>query len=150
MINDASGDKVIVCRQCGHEFVFTKAEQEFWLGLGARLPAYRDVLTTYAIELKASNGVTDPRFHVSPAMRNELGRRLAQREITVTADAWGLVEQHFVYEAQRYVFGRESENLRRLEDDLQVRAGLDLLRQAGNQTELLALARQESGLGRSN
>jgi carboxyl-terminal processing protease len=125
----------------------TKAEQEFWLGLGARLPAYRDVLTTYAIELKASNGVTDPRFNVSAAMRNELSRRLAQREITVPNDAWGLVEQHFLYEGQRYVFGRESENLRRLEDDLQVRAGLDLLRRAGNQTELLALAHQDSASG---
>jgi len=123
----------------------TSGEQRFWLGLGAKLPTYRDVVTTYALDLKAEGTIRDPRFQADAIMRRELGRRLAEREIDVPDDAWDLVGQYLTYEAQRYVFGRESETMRRLEDDPQVQKALELLREAHTVGELFALADRESG-----
>ena len=130
----------------------TSAEREFWLGLGAKLPTYRDVVTSYALGLKAADTIRDPGFEVDAAMRAGLGSRLEEREIDVPAEAWGLVEQYLTYEVQRYVFGRDSENERRLSDDKQVQKALELLREARTVPELLALAEQQSAseAGRSN
>jgi hypothetical protein len=130
----------------------TTDEQEFWLGLGAKLPTYRDVVTSYALDLKAESAVSDRRFEVDATMRAELDRRLEDREIDVPADAWGLVEQYLTYEVQRYVFGRDSENERRLSDDKQVQKALELLREARTVGELLTLAEREatSEASRSN
>jgi carboxyl-terminal processing protease len=122
----------------------TSSEQEFWLGLGAKLPTYRDVVTSYALDLKAANGVSDRQFEVDATMRAELDRRLEDREIRVPAEAWGLVEQYLTYEVQRYVFGRDSENQRRLSDDKQVQKALELLREARTVPELLTLAERQS------
>jgi len=127
----------------------TSAEQEFWLGLGARLPTYRDAVTSYALELKAAETVLDGQFEVDAAMRAGLVRRLREREIEVPAEAWGLVDQYLTYEVQRYVFGRASENERRLSDDKQVQKALELLREARTVPDLLALAEQQSGSGSS-
>ena len=110
------------------------------------------MVTSYALGLKAANTIRDPRFEVDAAMRAGLGSRLEEREIDVPAEAWGLVEQYLTYEVQRYVFGRDSENERRLSDDMQVRKALELLREARTVPELLALAEQQSAseAGRSN
>jgi carboxyl-terminal processing protease len=124
----------------------TTAEREFWLGLGAKLPTYRDVVTSYALSIKAADRVSDPEFEIDGAMRGELARRLRERDIEVPAEAWELVEQYLTYEVQRYVFGRESENARRLADDRQVQKGLDLLREAHTVPALFRLAQQESSV----
>jgi carboxyl-terminal processing protease len=116
----------------------TEAEQAFLRALGAKLPTYRDVLTSYAIDLKGANTLSDPAFTVSRGMRSVLTERLAARDIEVPATAWRLVEQQFTYEAQRYVFGRQSENERRLADDRQVQRALELLRGAETVSELFA------------
>ncbi|MDH3459274.1 MAG: S41 family peptidase, partial [Gemmatimonadota bacterium] len=126
----------------------TEPEQAFARSLGARLPAYRDVLTSYAIDLKGANTITDSAFVVSSAMRRELERRLSERAIDVPAVAWDLVNQQFIYEVQRYVFGRRSENARRLSDDRQVQQALELLRGSRTVDELFAAVQRISGEGR--
>jgi carboxyl-terminal processing protease len=130
----------------------TVAEREFWLGLGAELPTYRDVVTSYALDIKAEGTVQDPRFEASASMMQELGRRLRAREIEVPEAAWGLIQQYFTYEVQRYVFGRDSEHERRLGDDRQVQQALELLRAAETVTELFALAEEAESpeMGRIN
>ena len=131
----------------------TTVEQEFLRALGAQLPAYRDVMTTYALELKAAGGITDPRFEVTDAMRAEFGRRLREREVEIPDELFRgaqlLVDQQFGYEVQRYVFGRESESRRRIEDDLQVQKALELLREARSVPELLALAESQAEVSRT-
>jgi carboxyl-terminal processing protease len=131
----------------------TTVEQEFLRALGAQLPAYRDVMTTYALELKADGGITDPRFEVTDAMRAEFGRRLREREVEIPDELFRgaqlLVDQQFAYEVQRYVFGRESESRRRMEDDSQVQKALELLREARSVPELLALAESQAEVSRT-
>jgi carboxyl-terminal processing protease len=125
----------------------SEVEQEFLRALGSKLPMWRDVMTTYALEIKAAGTVTDPNFSVTRQMRAELLTRLKEREIEVTDEqfrgAAALIDQQFAYEVQRYVFGRESESRRRISDDPQVQKALDLLQEARTQTELLTLAERE-------
>jgi carboxyl-terminal processing protease len=127
---------------------FTTAEQDFYRSLGTKLPIYRDVMTSYALELKAGGDITDERFRVTDAMVEELTRRLRAREVNPSreslAGGWSAITQELGYEIQRYVFGRESESLRRLADDPQVAAALDLLERAKTVPELLAIAAAES------
>jgi hypothetical protein len=92
-------------------------EKAFVRALGAKLPIYRDVMTSYALELKGSGAIKDERFRVSPAMRQEFLRRLSERDIRISAGVAAgvsdLIDQEFSYELQRYVFGRPSESQRR-------------------------------------
>jgi carboxyl-terminal processing protease len=125
----------------------TEAEQGFYRALGGQLPVYRDVMTSYALELKGEGVITDPSFRVTDRMRAEIVRRLEERDVTVTAQvlagAQDLIDQELAYEIQRYVFGRQSESLRRLRDDGQVGRALELLRGAQTVSELLAAAAEE-------
>jgi carboxyl-terminal processing protease len=122
----------------------TDGEKEFARKLGANVPAYRDVLTGYALELKAQNAIKSPSFEVTPAMRAELLRRLRARKVDLSQAVWdgaaGLVNDQLGYEITRYVFGRPAEFVRRLSDDVQVKRAMDLLAKARTPKDLLALA----------
>ena len=121
----------------------TTAEREFTRALGARIPVYRDVVTSYALELKAKGTLTDARFPVTSAMVDEVLKRLAAKGVAVPAGvaAGGrpLIAQNLGYETARYVFGRDAEFRRRMGDDPQVQRALALARQAKTPRELLTL-----------
>jgi carboxyl-terminal processing protease len=123
-------------------------EQQFVRSLGANLPRYRDVMTTFALDLKGQDAVGRTGFQVTDVMRAELLRRLEDRGISLPAGVWesarGLVDQQFAYEVERYVFGREAENRRRISDDGQIQRATALLEQARTPTELIQLAIRES------
>ena len=131
----------------------TDAEQLVVRTLGASYPQYRDVMTSYALELKAGGGVTSPSFEVTPTMRAELLRRLREKDVQIPDEVWGdaraLVDQQFTYEIARYVFGREAETRRRIRDDAQVQKALALLDQAQTPVELIQLAIQDRETVRS-
>jgi carboxyl-terminal processing protease len=122
----------------------TDGEKAFARKLGANVPAYRDVLTGYALELKAQNAIKSPSFEVTPAMRAELLRRLRARKVDLSQAVWdgaaGLLNDQLGYEITRYVFGRPAEFVRRLADDGQVKRALELLAKARTPKDLLALA----------
>ena len=122
----------------------TSEEQDFLRVLGSRLPAYRDVMTTYALELKGENGIADRRFQVTDRMLDALRRRLAARDVEVGERLWAgsreLIARQFGYEVTRFVFGREAETLRRAGEDPQIRQGVELLEQARTPRELFSLA----------
>jgi carboxyl-terminal processing protease len=122
------------------------SEQEFARALGSKIPVYRDVLTSYALELKGGGKITSPSFQVAPEMRAELARRLRSRGVEIPAPVWDaareLVEQQFSYEITRYVFGRPAEFARRTSDDTQVQRAVVLLKRARTPKELLSLAHQ--------
>ncbi len=121
--------------------------------MGSKLPVWRDLMTSYALEIKAAGAVTDPDFAVTGAMRAELLRRLQERDVEVTdaqyRGARGLIDRQFGYEVERYVFGRESESRRRISDDVQVQKALRLLQEASTPTELLILAEQAAERARN-
>ena len=122
---------------------FSTAERSFVRGLGSSVAAFRDVLTGYALELKAGRTLGSPQFAVTPAMVDEVLRRLRQRGVAVSdsiaAGARSLIRDELGYEATRYVFGRGAEVLRRMHDDHQVQQALDLARRAREPQDLFAL-----------
>ncbi len=131
----------------------TDGEQQFVRALGANLPRYRDVMTTLALELKGSEKVADSNFAITSAMLDELLQRLREKGVSMPNEVWrgasDLVRQQFAYEIERYVFGREAENRRRIRDDGQIQRAIVLLGQARTTLELLQLASRESELTRN-
>jgi carboxyl-terminal processing protease len=121
----------------------TDAERDFVKALGSKFPAYRDVLTSYAIEMKVGGTVKDPAFKVTPAMRTELRKRLRDKGVNISDTVWTgvqkLVDESFSYEVVHYVFGKSQEFQRRAGDDVQVQTAVDLLKRAHNPKELIAL-----------
>ncbi len=131
----------------------TDAEQLFIRTLGASYPQYRDVMTSYALELKAGGAIASPSFEVAPTLRAELLGRLRQKDVQIPDEVWddarSLVDQQFAYEITRYVFGREAETRRRIRDDAQVQKALALLDRAQTPVELIQLAIQDRETVRS-
>ncbi|MGH7608070.1 MAG: S41 family peptidase, partial [Gemmatimonadales bacterium] len=123
---------------------FTVAERTFMRTLGDKIPAYRDALATYALELREGRRLASPTFTVSDAMVDEVVRRVRAKGAvlpdSVVADARRLIAQELSYEAARYVFGRPAEFRRRMADDSQVQRALALARRARSPQDLLALA----------
>jgi len=123
---------------------FTTAERNFMRTLGDKIPAFRDVLSTYSLELKGTGRVSDPSGAVSDEMVSEVLRRLRARGAVVPdslmAGAHTLIAQELGYETTRYVFGRPAEVRRRMAEDHQVQAALGLARRARSPQDLLSLA----------
>ena len=123
---------------------FTTAERTFVRTLGDKIPAYRDALTTYAIELKEGNRLANQNFTVTEGMVDEIVRRIrakgAELPDSVVAGARTLLQQELGYEAARYVFGRSAEFRRRMTDDQQVKRALSLAQKAKTPQDLLTLA----------
>jgi carboxyl-terminal processing protease len=122
----------------------TDPEKEFARVLGGKIPIYRDVLTSYALDLKGANAIARPDFSVTAAMRAELLRRLRARGVEIPDGVWEgareLVEEQFSYEVARYVFGRPAEFQRRTADDPQIQRAVSLLKRARTPKELISLA----------
>src|SRR5713226_3632172 len=123
---------------------FTTAERAFVKALGKNIPAYLDVRSGYALELKATGRLSDPNFAVTDAMVDEVLRRLRGRAVSVpdsvVTGARALIAQELGYEAARYVFGRSVEFRRRMADDRQVQEALKWARRARTPLDLLAIA----------
>src|SRR5205823_12155311 len=58
---------------------FTTVERNYMKAVGDKIPVFRDVLSTYSLELKGSGRVTDPAFTVGDDMVAEVLRRLRAR-----------------------------------------------------------------------
>ena len=110
--------------------VIAQGELTFLRALGRQVGAFRDVVTSYALQLKGQGAVTSPDFVVTPAMRDSLRTRLAARGVTVDAttfnSARSLVDRQLAYEVTRYVFGADAEFRRRANDDAALAAAVRL------------------------
>jgi carboxyl-terminal processing protease len=122
----------------------TGAEKEFARVIGDKVPQYRDVLTSYALELKRAGALSSPAFTVTPDMLRQVRTRLQAKGVRLADDVFegasGLIAEQLGYEAARYVFGRPAEFRRRAADDRQMQEALALLRNAQTPQELLGLA----------
>ena len=127
----------------------TGAERDFAKVLGDKLPAYRDVLTTYALDIKRDHAVTSENFTITPEMDQQVEQRLKAKGVVVTPAIYNgakhLVDEQLSYEIARYVFGRPVEFQRRAADDQQVQSALALLRKAQTPKQLLTLAESAPG-----
>jgi hypothetical protein len=80
---------------------------------------------------------------VTPGMRNEFRRRLAERGVTladsVVKGAGKLLDDEVGYEIARYVFGPAAERQRRIQQDQQVQRAVDLVRATSSPQQLLGI-----------
>jgi carboxyl-terminal processing protease len=132
----------------------TSAEREFVRVLGEKVPAYRDVLTSYALEMKEAGTLKTVGFEVTPEMRRQVQTRLRARGVAMSDEVFqgasDLVAEQLGYEIARYVFGRSAEFQRQAGDDAQMQKALELLRNADSPDDLLSLAVQQAGTARAS
>jgi carboxyl-terminal processing protease len=125
----------------------TKADRALQAALGAKVPQFRDVMVDYALSLKAAKAVPSPQFSVTPAMRDELYRRLQARRIEVPRAVYDsaapLVTRALGSQIARYVFGPRAEAARGLREDPTLTKALELLR--GVTTPAALLERGQRG-----
>lgn len=122
----------------------TTAEQNFARVLGSDVPTYRDVLARYALDLKAEDAVLNEDFTLSSTILQGFVDMLRERGVEMPDSVWAgatdFVGQQLGLEVARYVFGRDAELRRRVREDKQVSTAIELLQEAQDQAELLALA----------
>jgi carboxyl-terminal processing protease len=107
------------------------ADRALQTALGAKVPQFRDAMVDYALSLKASRAVTSAEFAVTPAMRDELYRRLTARGIAVPRAVYDsaapLVSRALGAQIARYVFGPRAQTARSLREDATLTRALALL-----------------------
>ena len=121
--------------------VADKHERALQTALGAKVPQFRDAMTDYALSLRSTRAVTSPDFSVTPAMRDELYRRLDRRGIEVERavydSAQTLVSRALGAQITRFVFGPQAEFARAMREDADVAKARALLRGASTPAALL-------------
>jgi carboxyl-terminal processing protease len=133
---------------------FTTPERAFVKALGSKITVYRDVLSSYSLELKGSGKIKDPAFTVTDDMVRVVLGRLRTRGVdlpdSVAAGAQTLITRELGYEAVQYGFGRTAEFRRRMGDDHQIREALALVRRAKSPQDLVALGTAHSAASPRN
>lgn len=118
--------------------------------LGKKVGQFRDVITEYALDLKAKHQVTSPQFVVTPPMLEEVWKRLVARGVDIPRitydDSSRLVSSLLTYDIARYVFGPEAEFRRRVANDRVIGVALLMVTGVKSQSVLLdrAATRQKA------
>ena len=111
---------------------------------------FRDAVTDYALELKARRQVTSAQFIVTPAMLEEVWKRMVARGVEIPRMTYDesshLVSSLLANDIARYVFGPDAEFRRRVANDRVIREALDLATGIKSQAALLdrAAVRQKA------
>lgn len=126
--------------------VSTKADRALQAALGAKVPQFRNVVVDYALSLKTSRSITSRDFSVTPAMLDELYRRLQARSIVVPRAVYDsaspLVSRVLGRQVTRFVFGPEAEFARGLRQDSTLAKAVELLHGVESPKALLERARK--------
>ena len=121
----------------------SETQAAFEAALGSKLPTFRDVLTAYALSLEGTHTLSSPDFTVTPAMRDELYKRMRAKGIVLdrtTYDAAShYVDQQLATEVTRYVFGVDGLFARSLTHDSAIVVATDLASRATSPADLLRL-----------
>jgi len=120
------------------------AEVNFMRALGGSVRQFRDAVTDYARHLKGTRAISSPDFEVTPAMRDEIWRRMMARGVTVPRsvfeEAEGIVSRYIAFDIARYVFDGEAEFRRRAAVDRPLQRALELAEGARTGQDLLRKA----------
>ena len=117
--------------------------------LGRKVGVFRDALTDYALSLKVGKTVASPQFEVTPAMLDEVWKRMVARGVVMDRglfdESSSVVKLLLSYDIARYVFGPEAEFRRRIASDHAIATALELATGATTQRALLdrATGRQQ-------
>ncbi len=116
----------------------------FIRALGANAGHFRDAVTDYALFLKGTRGVSTPDFVVTPAMREEVWKRMKEHGIDIPRNVYDeaepLVSRMIGFDIARYIFGSDAEFRRRAAIDKPLQKALDLARGAKSERDLLRKA----------
>jgi carboxyl-terminal processing protease len=125
----------------GPETVFANA-------LDGHVALFRDMLTAYALDLRKAGTVSSEAFTVTPAMCEEIRRRLAEHGVVLADSVYAggerVVSEQLGYEVARYVFGPAAERRRRVVGDDEVQQAVALLRGTTSPQALLGLGPSEA------
>lgn len=120
------------------------AEVAFGRALGSLVTTFRDVVTDYALELRADNLVRSRTFEVGPAMRDVVFARLHQQGVDVSREVYDgaapLVDRLLTQEIARFVFDDETSVQRSVQWDRALQTAVGLLRGADSQKALIERA----------
>jgi carboxyl-terminal processing protease len=124
----------------------TTEDKALQTALGTKVPKFRDAMVDYALALKASKSITSPDFVVTPAMRDELYRRMKGRGVAVDRAVYDsasvLVSRLLSAQITRFVFGTQEEFARLLREDSTLAKARELLQGAATPNDLLRRARR--------
>jgi carboxyl-terminal processing protease len=120
---------------------FTTLEQEF---RKASAPKEREMYVTRYELAQDLKGKVKPDFEVTAEMRDDYYRRLKAKGIDIDRKAVDRVpryiDRQLEFAISRVAFGDSTAHRRTLDDDVQLRTALELLRKGQTQRELFALA----------
>ena len=120
------------------------AEGNFMRALGGSARQFRDAVTDYARYLKGRRAIASPDFEVTPAMREEVWRRMIARGVDIPRpvfdEAEDMVSRFIAFDIARYVFGGEAEFRRRAAVDRPLQKALELAQGARTEQDLLRRA----------
>ena len=122
------------------EAVPTEADRAFTRALGDKVPQFRDALADYALSLRGSRTLTTPQFEVTPAMRDELWRRMVARGISLDRAVYDnspAVRRLIGYDITRFVFGVEAAFQRAAREDRTILTAIELVSGAQSTADLL-------------
>ena len=109
--------------------------------VGTHANDFRDVVTSFAMSFKASGAIRQSGFAVTPEMRAEFLRRLAERKVVIdpaTARMAGpVLDRLLALQIERYVFGNDAEFRRTLRDDPVVQRAIEVLSSARDQKQAI-------------
>lgn len=123
---------------------YTTDERAFLDSLGSSYAAFRGALADCAAAIKLQGEIASEDFLVTPAMRERVRAELETRQLRLSdqlfARAGSYVDRQLGYDIAREVFGDAAASRRRLLDDRQMRAALELIQHASSEGELIRLA----------
>ena len=120
------------------------AEVVFGRALGNLVTTFRDIISDYALELRAAKIVKSRTFQVTPAMRDVVYSRLRQHGVGVSREVYDgaapLVDRLLTQEIARLVFDVETSVQRSVQWDRALQTAVGLLRGAESQESLIERA----------
>jgi carboxyl-terminal processing protease len=119
----------------------TTAEQLLARALAPKSAEFYTVVQDYALELSKN---VRPDFQVLPAWREELRRRLQERDVPIDQQQWTTggrwVARQLDFAVTRYAFGDSTWVRRDLQNDPELRKALEMMNKGQTQKELFSLA----------
>ena len=116
----------------------------FQRALGNKTGQFRDALASYALAAKAARSIQTIDFAVTPAMLDDIYRRMTARDVTVPRSTYdsasALVGRLLSYEIARYVFGTDGYFRRRASNDRVIETAQHVLSSSRSQHEALERA----------
>ena len=119
----------------------TTPEQQLARALAPKSAEFYSVVQDYALELSRN---VRPDFQVLPAWRDELRRRLAERNVSIDQQQWTAgsrwVSRQLDFAVTRFAFGDSTWVRRDLPNDPELRKALEMMNKGQSQKELFSLA----------